>query len=56
MSCDFNFLFEQRDHVCKWEKTVHFVFNNNYVMTTPLKGLFSVMFKFPSLPVKNPNW
>ena len=25
-------------------------------MTTPLKGLFSVMLKFPSLPVKNPNW
>ena len=24
MSCDFNFVFEQRDHVCKREKTVHF--------------------------------
>ena len=30
--------------------------NNNYVMTTPLKGLFSVMLKSPSLQVKNPNW
>ena len=25
-------------------------------MTTPLKGLFSVMLKSPTLPVKNPNW
>ena len=24
MSCDFYFVFEQRDHVCKREKTVHF--------------------------------
>ena len=30
--------------------------NNNYIMTTPLKGLFSVILKFPSLPIKNPNW
>ena len=30
--------------------------NNKHVMTTPLKGLFSVMLKSPSLPVKNPNW
>ena len=30
--------------------------NNNYIMTTPLKGLFSVMLKSPSLPVKNFNW
>ena len=26
------------------------------MMTTLPKGLFSVMLKFPSLPVKNPNW
>ena len=24
-------------------------------MTTPINGLFSVMLKSPSLPVKNPN-
>ena len=24
--------------------------NNNYIMTIPLKGLFSVMLKYPSLP------
>ena len=30
--------------------------NNNYITTTPLKGLFSVMLKSPSLLVKNPNW
>ena len=28
----------------------------NYIMTTPLMGLFSVMLKSPSLLVKNPNW
>ena len=25
-------------------------------MTTPQNGLFSVMLKFPILPVNNPNW
>ena len=29
--------------------------NDNFIMTTPLKGLFSIMLKSPTLPVKNPN-
>ena len=30
--------------------------NNKYLMITPLKALFSIILKSPSLPVKNPNW
>ena len=32
------------------------IFFLNFQMTTLLKGLFSIILKSPSLPVKNPNW
>ena len=33
MSCDSNFVFEQRDHVSKREKTVHFAVDRDWMFT-----------------------
>ena len=40
-----------------WRKYIHFMkIIYKYLITTPLKGLFSIVLNSPSLPVKNSNW